>query len=167
MTCGIGLDRLSWPTVPGEGAGINRFSSDPSPAMDYLDSLSMQVAGEATMHFHRDHRARMPVVACADSREKAGGSWRRDGPRASDFCLRFLAVSRCSRLTSVLGFAELPLPSQAGASYDAMYRELRRCVHDDVSAADGVPGRLFGLLENIGTQFRGFGRSSNVMEPSR
>jgi anti-sigma regulatory factor (Ser/Thr protein kinase) len=57
----------------------------------------------------------------------------------------------------VLLHAPVPAMIRAGASYDAMYRELRSCVEDDVSAADGAPGRLFSLLENISTQFRGFG----------
>lgn len=58
----------------------------------------------------------------------------------------------------VLLHAPIQSMIRAGASYDAMYRELRRRLNDDVPAADGAPGRLFRLLEDISTQFRGFGR---------
>lgn len=65
-----------------------------------------------------------------------------------------------SGVSIVLLHAPVQAMIPAGASYDAMYRELRRCVNDDVSTDDGAPGRLFRLLENISTQFRGFGRDA-------
>jgi anti-sigma regulatory factor (Ser/Thr protein kinase) len=65
-----------------------------------------------------------------------------------------------SGLPVVLLHAPVQAMIRAGASYDAMYRELHRRVNDDRSTADTTSVRLFNLLQVISTQFRGFGRSA-------
>jgi anti-sigma regulatory factor (Ser/Thr protein kinase) len=47
---------------------------------------------------------------------------------------------------------------RAGAHYDALYREFRFILELDATSRQLVPGRLLQLIDELGTQFLGFGQ---------
>lgn len=49
---------------------------------------------------------------------------------------------------------------RTGACYDAMYRELRQIISGDLSANHDPPARLIRLMDEVNTQFLGFGRDA-------
>ena len=48
---------------------------------------------------------------------------------------------------------------RTAAHYDALYREFRLILELDRSHLDAVPGRLLGLIDELGSSFLGFGNS--------
>jgi anti-sigma regulatory factor (Ser/Thr protein kinase) len=53
---------------------------------------------------------------------------------------------------------------RSGAHYDAMYREFRLILELDDSKRQLAPGRLLKLVEDLGSQFLGFGRTEEAWE---
>jgi len=47
---------------------------------------------------------------------------------------------------------------RTGAHYDAVYREFRLILELDPTRRQAIPGRLLGLIDELGTSFVGFGR---------
>lgn len=47
---------------------------------------------------------------------------------------------------------------RTAAHYDAIYREFRLILELDPSRRQAIPGRLLGLIDELGTSFAGFGR---------
>lgn len=49
---------------------------------------------------------------------------------------------------------------RTSAHYDAIYREFRLILELDPSRRQAIPGRLLGLIDELGTSFVGYGRSA-------
>jgi anti-sigma regulatory factor (Ser/Thr protein kinase) len=49
---------------------------------------------------------------------------------------------------------------RTAAHYDALYREFRLILELDPSRRQGIPGRLLRLIDELGTSFLGYGRST-------
>lgn len=52
----------------------------------------------------------------------------------------------------------IALMQEASAHYDALYREFRLILEQNAAQREAVPGRLLGLIDQLGTTFTGIGR---------